>query len=67
MTKQRAIKMVDNLRDNTVMRLKLAEMHETLEHVTELLVDTWATAMEGQPELEMAVVKARILLAPAHD
>lgn len=32
---------------------------ETLEHVTELLVDTWSTAMRGDPEQEVAVIEAR--------
>jgi hypothetical protein len=33
-----------------------------LEHVTELLVDTWSTPMEGNPENEWAVVIARRVL-----
>jgi hypothetical protein len=37
-------------------------LRETLEHVTELLVDTWHTAMDGEPEKEAAVVDARALL-----
>lgn len=36
---------------------------EALEHVTELLVDTWATAMEGDPEKQAAVYDARVILA----
>jgi hypothetical protein len=36
-----------------------------LEHVTELLVDTWSTAMEGDPEKEIAVADARALLDAA--
>jgi len=34
-------------------------LFRALEHVTELLVDTWATAMPGDPEKEIAVIKAR--------
>jgi hypothetical protein len=37
-------------------------LREALEHVTELLVDTWRTAMEGDPEKEAAVVDARAAL-----
>lgn len=35
---------------------------DALEHVTELLVDTWADAMDGDPEKEIAVADARTLL-----
>lgn len=35
---------------------------EALEHATELLVDTWNTAMEGDPEREVAVADARAVL-----
>lgn len=34
-----------------------------LEHVTELLVDTWGDPMAYDPEKEVAVVSARALLA----
>lgn len=48
-------------------RLREAEatigaLREGLEHTTELLVDTWSTAMGGDPERELAVVRARALL-----
>lgn len=36
-----------------------------LEHVTELLVDTWSDAMDGDPEKEVAVADARAALAAA--
>lgn len=39
-----------------------AQMFEALEHVTELLVDTWAYEMDDDPETLMAVQDARALL-----
>lgn len=38
-------------------------LRDVLEHVTELLVDTWNTNMEGDPERQMAVRDARAALA----
>jgi hypothetical protein len=40
----------------------IERLREAMEHVTELLVDTWHTAMEGDPEKEAAVVDARAAL-----
>src|SRR5690606_23678133 len=36
---------------------------DALEHVTELLVDTWHHQMDGDPEEQIAVKDARALLA----
>ena len=38
---------------------EVSRLREALEHVTELLVDTWHTAMDGDPEKEAAVADAR--------
>lgn len=40
-----------------------SRLREALEHVTELLVDTWNTKMEGDPERQIAVREARNALA----
>lgn len=44
------------------LEVEIEELKERLEHVTELLVDTWHTAMDGEPEKEAAVVDARAAL-----
>ena len=54
--------MVD-LNNIASVRIHLAEMHEELERVTELLVDTWGRQMMGDPEKETAVIEARRILA----
>lgn len=41
----------------------IRELYEALEHVTELLVDTWRHKMDGDPEKQMAVADARAILA----
>lgn len=40
---------------------------EALEHITELLADTWATAMEGDPEEQLAIIQARNALTQPAD
>ena len=42
-------------------------LREALEHVTELLVDTWNTKMDGDPERQVAVRDARTALAQGAD
>jgi sugar phosphate isomerase/epimerase len=42
---------------------EVSRLREVLEHITELLVDTWHTAMDGDPEKEAAVVDARAELS----
>ena len=54
--------MVD-LNNIASVRIHLAEMHEELERVTGLLVDTWGRQMMGDPEKETAVIEARRILA----
>lgn len=44
-----------------------SRLREALEHVTELLVDTWNTKMEGDPERQVAVRDARAALAQGAD
>lgn len=46
-------------------RDKAMKLEKALEHVTELLVGTWATAMQCDPEREVAVVHARATLRAA--
>ena len=53
--------MVD-LNNIASVRIHLAEMHEALEHVTELLVDTWGHQTMSDPEKETAVLEARRIL-----
>lgn len=50
--------------DNARMVERIAELEARLEHVTELLVDTWHAAMppDNDPEQEIAVINARALL-----
>lgn len=56
------------LRERAEQRRKIWDDHrimqllEALEHTTELLVDTWHTAMDSDPEREVAVADARALL-----
>lgn len=58
---------VVDLKSIASLRIHMAEMHEALEHVTELLVDTWADKMECDPEREIAVVNARKILTQPLD
>lgn len=46
------------------LRAKNEQMREALEHVTELVVDSWAGACGGDPEHESAVRDARAALHP---
>lgn len=46
---------------------EIEELKEALEHVTGLLVDTWNTKMEGDPERQVAVRDARAALKGASD
>jgi hypothetical protein len=59
----------DNEEANASLICRAVNNHDALvralEHVTELLVDTWSTAMEGDPEKEIAVADARALLEAA--
>lgn len=56
----------DTIRNLLAERDALAAENErlrnALEHVTELLVDTWNTKMEDDPELQVAVKNARTAL-----
>lgn len=52
----------DLMADHGRLQAENAALIEALEHATELLVDTWNTAMEGDPEREVAVADARAVL-----
>jgi len=51
--------------ENAKLIARVAKLEKALEHITELLVDTWRHPMAGDPENEIAVMNARAALAPS--
>ena len=49
-------------RDSSEELCPLCRVLNALEHVTELLVDTWRTPMQNDAERQLAIIEARRLL-----